>query len=53
MTIPLRHSAACWTTEPTRVTGAAAPARGIETISAGTPARARSMRLLAAELATS
>jgi hypothetical protein len=47
MTIPLRHSAACWTTDPTSVTGAAPPASGIETISAGTRARARSTRLCA------
>ena len=46
-TIPDRHSAACWTTEPTSVTGAAPPASGIETISAGTRARARSIRFRA------
>jgi hypothetical protein len=45
MAIPERHSAACWTTLPMSVTGAAAPASGIDTICAGTPARARSMRL--------
>src|ERR1022692_2045426 len=38
------HSAACCTTEPARVTGAVAPASGMLTISAGTPARARSTR---------
>ena len=47
MAMPLRHSAACCTTEPRRVTGAAAPASGIETISAGTPARASSIRFCA------
>jgi lysine 6-dehydrogenase len=45
MVIPLMHSAACCTTEPSSVTGAATPARGIETISAGIAARARSIRL--------
>src|SRR5215471_21667618 len=40
MASPLRHSAACWTTDPINVTGAVAPANGMETISAGTPARA-------------
>ncbi len=47
MVMPLMHSAACCTTEPSRVTGAAAPARGMETIWAGTPARARSIRFWA------
>ena len=36
---------ACWTTEPSKVTGAAAPAKGIEISSAGTRARASSIRL--------
>src|SRR3972149_3695698 len=45
MVIPHKHSVACWTIEPSRVTGAAAPANGIETICAGTPARPRSIRL--------
>ena len=36
MVMPLRHSAACWVMAPNSVTGAAAPASGIETISAGT-----------------
>ena len=40
----LWHSAACCTTDPTKVTGAVAPAGGMLTISAGTPARARSTR---------
>src|SRR5690242_13799206 len=40
MVIPPRHSAACCTTDPIKVTGAVAPASGMETISAGTPARA-------------
>ena len=43
MVIPLRHSAACCTTEPTRVAGPVAPARGMETNSAGMPARAQSI----------
>ncbi len=38
------HSAACCTTDPIKVTGAVAPASGMLTISAGTPARARSTR---------
>ena len=45
MTMPLMHSAACCTIEPDRVTGAVAPAKGMLTISAGTPASARSTRL--------
>ncbi len=50
MVMPLKHSAACCTTEPSSVTGAAAPASGMETISAGTPARASSIRLPAPNL---
>jgi len=42
--MPLMHSAACCTTEPASVTGAVAPERGMLTISAGIPARARSTR---------
>lgn len=38
------HSAACCVMDPASVTGAVAPARGMLTISAGTPARARSTR---------
>ena len=44
ITIPARHSAACCTTEPASATGAAPPARGIDTIWAGTPARASPIR---------
>ncbi len=44
ITTPASDSAACWTTDPARETGAAPPASGIDTIWAGTPARARSMR---------
>ena len=47
MVIPLRHSAACCTTEPSKVTGAAAPASGMETIWTGTKARPRSIRFCA------
>ncbi len=42
-TTPDSVSAACWTTLPTRVTGATKPASGIETSSTGTPARAQSI----------
>ena len=35
MVIPDRHSAACCVTEPSKVTGEAAPASGMDTISAG------------------
>ena len=42
--MPLMHSAACCVIAPISVTGAVAPANGIDTISAGTPARARSIR---------
>ena len=45
MTIPAKHSAVCWVTVPSMVTGAAAPDNGTETISAGMPARERAMRL--------
>ncbi len=44
MTMPLRHSAVCWTTAAASVTGAVAPASGIDTSSAGMPARAQSIR---------
>ena len=43
MTIPLRFSAHCWTAASRSVTGAVAPAIGIETSSAGIPARAQSI----------
>ena len=33
--IPLKHSAACCTTQPNNVIGAATPASGMDTISAG------------------
>jgi hypothetical protein len=49
----LRHSAACCTTDPTKVTGAVAPAGGMLTTSAGTPARARSTRFCEAKLTSS
>ena len=42
--MPLMHSAACCVIAPISVTGAVAPASGIDTISAGTPARARSIK---------
>jgi len=42
--MPLMHSAAYCVIAPINVTGAVAPASGIDTISAGTPARARSTR---------
>lgn len=41
---PERLSAACWTTISRSVTGDVAPPRGIETSSAGMPARAQSSR---------
>ncbi len=44
MVMPLRFSAACCTTAAASVTGAVAPASGIDTSSAGIPARAQSIR---------
>jgi hypothetical protein len=50
MVMPERHSAACCVTAPSKVTGAAAPANGIETISAGIAARARAINWPAPKL---
>src|SRR5690349_3790168 len=48
MTMPASDSAACCTIEPANVTGAVAPASGMEISSAGTPARASRIRFSAA-----
>src|SRR3972149_6685677 len=44
ITTPLRLSAACSTTAAARVTGEVAPARGMETSSAGTPLRGQAIK---------